>query len=37
MVKNNYSCDEHGHPNIDGNYFIANHILNKIKDNEFNS
>ena len=37
MVKNNYSCDEHGHPNIEGNYFIANHILNKIKDNEFNS
>ena len=37
MVKNNYSCDEHGHPNIEGNYFIANHILNKIKDNEFNN
>lgn len=37
MVKNNYSCDEHGHPNIEGNHFIANHILNKIKYNEFNN
>lgn len=37
MVKNNYSCDEYGHPNIGGNYFIANYILNKIKYNEFNN
>lgn len=35
MVKNNYSCDEYGHPNEDGNYFIANYLSNKIGVNIF--
>ncbi len=37
MVNNEYSCDGDGHPNIEGNQFIANHILDKIKNNEFNN
>jgi hypothetical protein len=37
MVNNEYSCDDDGHPNEKGNQFIANHILNKIKYNEFNN
>lgn len=30
MIKNNYSCDEYGHPNEEGNYFMANHISEKL-------
>jgi lysophospholipase L1-like esterase len=31
IKKNNMSCDDLGHPSEEGNQFIANEILKKLK------
>lgn len=30
MIENDFSCDEYGHPNERGNYYIASHVAKKL-------